>query len=72
MAKRLLQGVDPDDIRETEGAMEKAAEEIDILRAALSFYGDYLSYGSCRFEGPMPEVMKDNGKLARRCLENTQ
>lgn len=49
------------------------AKDADIarLRAALSFYGDHASYGRgrIRFEGERPEVMKDNGKLARRTLE---
>jgi len=45
--------------------------EIERLRAALSFYGDYLSYGrgKIRFEGERPKVMKDNGKQARAALE---
>lgn len=51
--------------------IEELRDEIERLRAALSFYGDYLSYGrgKIRFEGERPEVMKDNGKLARAALK---
>jgi hypothetical protein len=33
--ERLRQGVDPDDIQETEAAMDKGADEIERLRALL-------------------------------------
>lgn len=45
-----------------------AADEIERLRAALSFYGDHLSYGRARFEGKVPEVIKDGGRVARQAL----
>lgn len=56
------------------GELGRLRAEVERLRAALSFYGDHLSYGKGRYviEGTVPEVVEDGGKLARRALTNEQ
>jgi hypothetical protein len=81
IVERLRQGIGAaEHIPECEDIMDKAADEIERLRqeveklrGTLSFYGDHLSYGRglVRFEGTRPDVMKDNGGLARRVLQQT-
>lgn len=55
-----------------EDAIRLLQGQNERLRAALSFYGDHLSYGQARFEGPIPDVIKDGGRLARRVLSGAQ
>jgi hypothetical protein len=62
-----------DKLAEALGRELALRQEVEKLRGALSFYGDHLSYGRglVRFEGTRPDVMKDNGGLARRVLQQT-
>lgn len=45
IVKRLREGVDPDDIPETEAAMDAAADYIEALQAAATLYASAFSNG---------------------------
>ena len=51
IVERLRQGVDPDDIQETEAAMDKGADEIARLRTANEYaFGPAGELAKCRAE----------------------